>query len=387
MRAALAALAVLPLLFAVQPARAAVPSGNLLTNPGAEAAPGDPDELNPVHPPPGWIAEGRLTALNYGVPTYPSLADAQALGGGTNLFTGGNTGVSAAIQAVDVSAAAPEIDRGVVVASLSALLGGYATQDDAATITLSALAADGAELDRDIMGPVTMADRGSQTMLLPRALSRAVPRGTRTLVVRMDMVRSQGVYNDGYVDNVALTLTDTTPQPVYHQSIVIDPLRGSVQVKLPGATTYVPISTVKRIPLGSIVDTRHGAITLTSVPKAGGRPETAKFYDGLFKIVQVGSVTELRLVEALARCPKRATASAAAVKKKPTSRRLWGEGSGSFRTRGAYSSATVRGTKWLVKDSCAGTTTRVVRGVVAVRDFRRHRTLALRAGKHYLARR
>jgi hypothetical protein len=63
-----------------------------------------------------------------------------------------------------------------------------------------------------------------------------------------------------------------------------------------------------------------------------------------------------------------------------------GDGSGSFRTSGRYSSATVRGTKWLVQDSCAGTLTRVVRGVVAVRDDVRRRTVVLRAGKKYLAR-
>jgi hypothetical protein len=47
----------------------------------------------------------------------------------------------------------------------------------------------------------------------------------------------------------------------------------------------------------------------------------------------------------------------------------------------------VRGTKWLVEDSCRSTTTRVFRGVVVVRDFRRHRTILLRAGGRYVARR
>jgi hypothetical protein len=46
----------------------------------------------------------------------------------------------------------------------------------------------------------------------------------------------------------------------------------------------------------------------------------------------------------------------------------------------------VRGTKWLVQDSCAGTLTRVAKGVVAVRDNVRRKTIILRAGKKYLAR-
>ena len=66
--------------------------------------------------------------------------------------------------------------------------------------------------------------------------------------------------------------------------------------------------------------------------------------------------------------------------------KLWGEGSGSFRTRGQYSSATVRGTKWLVQDTCSGTLTRVTKGVVAVRDSVRRKTIVLRAGHKYLAR-
>ena len=53
---------------------------------------------------------------------------------------------------------------------------------------------------------------------------------------------------------------------------------------------------------------------------------------------------------------------------------------------GQYSSATVRGTKWLVQDSCAGTLTRVANGVVSVNDQVRHKTITLRAGKKYLAR-
>ena len=63
-----------------------------------------------------------------------------------------------------------------------------------------------------------------------------------------------------------------------------------------------------------------------------------------------------------------------------------GDGHGAFRTKGQYSAATVRGTKWFVRDSCAGTLTKVAHGVVSVRDEVRHKTITLRAGKHYLAR-
>ena len=126
---------------------------------------------------------------------------------------------------------------------------------------------------------------------------------------------------------------------------------------------------------------KQGRIALTSVPKKGGAPETAEFYDGIFKLAQPGSITELRLVEALA------CGSAHAAAKKPKTRKLWGAGSGSFRTRGQYSSATVRGTTWLVQDSCTTTLTRVKKGTVAVNDFVKHKTVLVKAGRSYPARR
>ena len=60
-------------------------------------------------------------------------------------------------------------------------------------------------------------------------------------------------------------------------------------------------------------------------------------------------------------------------------------GRGRFRTRGRHSAATVRGTKWTTTDRCDGTLTTVARGKVAVRDFRRKKTIVVRAGKSYLA--
>ena len=69
-----------------------------------------------------------------------------------------------------------------------------------------------------------------------------------------------------------------------------------------------------------------------------------------------------------------------------TVRQVWGDGQGRFRTKGRYSSATVRGTKWLTADRCDGTFTKVQRGVIAVADFPNRRQITLRAGRSYLAR-
>ena len=45
----------------------------------------------------------------------------------------------------------------------------------------------------------------------------------------------------------------------------------------------------------------------------------------------------------------------------------------------------MRGTKWTITDRCDGTLTQVARGKVAVRDFRRKKTIVVKAGKKYLA--
>ena len=78
-------------------------------------------------------------------------------------------------------------------------------------------------------------------------------------------------------------------------------------------------------------------------------------------------------------------ASSAATKKRR--RRLWGDGKGRFTTKGKHSAATVVGTKWFVEDRCNGTLTHVVRGVVKVRDFKKRKTVTVRAGHSYFARR
>ena len=99
-------------------------------------------------------------------------------------------------------------------------------------------------------------------------------------------------------------------------------------------------------------------------------------------MTQSGAYTELTLTEALAACSSRARASQS---KKPKSRRLWGDGKGKFRTKGRYAAATVRGTRWLTQDTCAGTLIRVTQGTVNVRDNVLRKTVIVRKGKRYLA--
>jgi hypothetical protein len=163
---------------------------------------------------------------------------------------------------------------------------------------------------------------------------------------------------------------------------------GNVTIKVPGSNTFVTLGPGAQIPVGTIVDTRKGRVTLVAAADKKGNTATADFFDGLFKVGQTKGkkpITELSLVEKLS-C-KGAGKAATAAKKKKRKRRLWGDGHGKFRTKGSFSSATVRGTKWLVQDTCSTTTTRVKRGRVAVRDFVKDKTVLVKAGKTYVARR
>jgi hypothetical protein len=133
-------------------------------------------------------------------------------------------------------------------------------------------------------------------------------------------------------------------------------------------------------------------VALRSARDRTGRTQTASFYGGRFVVAQPAGarpVTELRLDGpscATARGGAANARIAAASRRKKRKRSLWGDGKGRFRTRGKYGTATVQGTKWFTQDSCAGTLVRVARGVVAVRDLPRRKTVTVRAGHSYLAR-
>ena len=179
-------------------------------------------------------------------------------------------------------------------------------------------------------------------------------------------------------------IVEPPPQPVQGTSVVAGAVSGKVRVKRRGSSRFVLLDGNEGIPVGSVVDATAGRVRLTSAAGAGAT-QTAEFYKGEFQVLQSkgSKVTELRLRgDSLASCPKGARASA---KKKPV-RRLFGDGKGSFRTRGRHAAATVRGTRWLTQDTCKGTLVKVSRGRVSVRDFTRKRTVTVRQGKSYLAR-
>jgi hypothetical protein len=171
------------------------------------------------------------------------------------------------------------------------------------------------------------------------------------------------------------------PVPQFHKTVVVKPISGKVRVRLKGGKTFTDLGAIDDIPLGATIDVKKGRIELTSVPSRTGAAEKIQLYGGWFRVGQPAAITEFTLNEPLAAC-KKARAAAA----KPKSRKLWGDGKGKFRTRGQYSAATIRGTRFLVQDSCSGTLTRVAEGSVLVRDNVKRKNIVLRKGKRYTAR-
>jgi hypothetical protein len=216
---------------------------------------------------------------------------------------------------------------------------------------------------------------------------------------------------DGIPDN--LDNNDGSRPPVPGKSVQVRVVSGDVYIKLPKGGSaraagpgkgFVPLKGAANIPMGSQLDTEDGRIALTSAADTGAvKVQTADFYQGIFEVKQTvpkkkpkkpkALVTDLVMKGQLPRSQcaplKGARAAGAKAKKKGPKGvlgSLWGNGKGKFRTSGKYSSATVRGTIWLTQDRCDGTLTKVTRGVVEVRDFRRKKTVTVKAGKSYLAR-
>jgi hypothetical protein len=217
--------------------------------------------------------------------------------------------------------------------------------------------------------------------------------------------------NDGIPDNI--DTSDGSLPPIPGKTFDARVVSGNVFIKYPAgkgprAITppkgFVPLKGAANVPMGSQLDTRKGRVAVTSAHDTGGvDTQTSDFYDGIFEVKQATPknkpkkpavlITDLVLKGEPSRsecAPLKGASVATTDKKKKGPKsvlgKLWGNGKGKFRTTGKYSSATVRGTIWLTQDRCDGTLTTVKRGVVSVRDFRRKKTVSVKAGHSYLAR-
>jgi WD40 repeat protein len=171
-------------------------------------------------------------------------------------------------------------------------------------------------------------------------------------------------------------------------------VKGTVTVSVPAGKSgaklkFVPLTGTRQFPIGSTFDTSRGTLQLTlAAARNSSATQAGTFRGGRFTTRQStrNPLTELRLTGGnLAKCDsKRPRGGAAAARKRK--RQLFSNVRGRFRTRGRNASATVRGTSWTMKDSCAGTLTVVKSGSVTVRDLVKRKTVKLKKGQRYMAR-
>jgi len=182
------------------------------------------------------------------------------------------------------------------------------------------------------------------------------------------------------------TTAPATATPDLGSSVLVAPASGDVLVRRPGASAFVALELGAELPVGTEFDTRAGTLALTAALPSGAT-ETGHFGGGRFKVRQdKRGYVDLYLRGRYCSDAHGSTISTAAAGSRP-GRRLWGrDHGGRFRTHGRNSHATVRGTRWLVADSCRGTLTRVTSGSVVVRDTVRDKRVVLDAGERYLAR-
>ncbi|MGI8801347.1 MAG: IPT/TIG domain-containing protein [Solirubrobacteraceae bacterium] len=198
------------------------------------------------------------------------------------------------------------------------------------------------------------------------------------------------------------------PPPVLGKAVNATPISGTVFILLPGkghvasahasaakGVGFIPLTEARQLPVGATFDTTGGVARLTSATATRGRTQSGDFGSGVFKVLQnrrLRGLTELALVarsgsgKACAAAAGKAQTAAKRALPKTVLNALRANAKGRFRTRGRYSSATVRGTDWTTTDRCDGTLTAVKRGVVVVSDFRRRLQIVVRAGRRYLAR-
>ncbi len=180
--------------------------------------------------------------------------------------------------------------------------------------------------------------------------------------------------------------TSRVAPPVLGKTVDVVPVSGRVYLSPPGRTRQL-LQGARQVPVGSTLDAQHGAVQVTSATTQPAGRQSGEFRGGAFVVLQPvaeAGLTELRLTGGSFSGCARARSAAKRRLSGSVIRLLKANVQGRFRTRGRFSSATVRGTQWDTLDRCGGTETRVVRGVVVVHDLVTGRDRVLGAGQSQL---
>ncbi|HEX6712386.1 MAG TPA: hypothetical protein VF066_03335 [Thermoleophilaceae bacterium] len=182
---------------------------------------------------------------------------------------------------------------------------------------------------------------------------------------------------------------DTTIPPAIGQSIVVNPVSGTVLGHPPDDPVFRRIVGAANLVSGWTFDVTKGRVSLTTAANSRGALQTTQAYEGFFTALQSSGspVTDLVLRSGNfdAICGSGGVDIARASANTKSVRHLWASGSGKFRTKGRFAAAAVRGTEWQTDDRCDGTLITVAKGAVSVFDQVLKKTVVVRAGQTYLA--
>lgn len=200
---------------------------NLIINGDAESGPGGNGTT--LFSIPGFTSSGNFTVTQYAAGGgFPTITDPGPIDRGLNFFSGGaGNASSAATQLIDISSASTLIDSGNITFELAAYLGGFSSQRDNATLSVSFLDVTNGMLGNTSIGPVTNSDRNNLTALMLNSTTGFIPTGTRFLDVSLTMTRLDGSYNDGYADNLSLVLH---PVPVPSAALLMISGLGTLSI-------------------------------------------------------------------------------------------------------------------------------------------------------------
>ncbi len=203
-------------------------------------------------------------------------------------------------------------------------------------------------------------------------------------------------------DEPPAVTAQSAPQAIAPQhgvQLIGEPVSGETEVKVPGQKGFVPLTQLREIPVGSVIDTRGSRMRLTAATGNFGNTtpdQSVEFWAGLFRITQpatANSDATARLVEKLScngggngEAAKASSGGPIAVAAGRRKRKMWGSGTGSYATAGSGGTGSVRGTTWLTKDGCDGTLFKVTQGIgidVKVKGLKK--LIALGPGEKYFA--
>lgn len=182
---------------------------NLLVNPDAEGSAGATD-FETVAAPSGWTTTASFSAVTYAAGGSEDLntEDSTIINGGNNYFAGGpNDALATAVQRINFGNLASQVDSDSLQASLSGFLGGYFFQNDNMVVTATFYNSSRTALSSFSIGPILRADRADISQLLFRNALLDVPVGARSVDVVLTATRNEGIYNDGYADNLNFKFT------------------------------------------------------------------------------------------------------------------------------------------------------------------------------------